>query len=225
MFGFHFLENFDCPYSSRSVTEFWRRWHISLSRWFRDYLYIPLGGNRRVAAAHLLQPGRRVLPLRAVARRELDLRRLGRCSTGCCSSSSARAGARVLARLPAGAAARQYAALVVMVGWVFFRADSLVSTRSRSSGRSAARSSGERPRSSRSCRWPRRRWSLALTVAAPRLHARCWPPRRRWRSARGDRWRAVRGLGQATRDGALLLVLSMIQVGLRHLQSVHLLRF
>ncbi len=46
MFGFHFLENFDYPYISRSVTEFWRRWHISLSTWFRDYVYIPLGGNR-----------------------------------------------------------------------------------------------------------------------------------------------------------------------------------
>ena len=47
MFGFHFLENFDYPYISKSITEFWRRWHISLSTWFRDYLYIPLGGNRR----------------------------------------------------------------------------------------------------------------------------------------------------------------------------------
>jgi alginate O-acetyltransferase complex protein AlgI len=46
MFGFHFLENFNYPYISRSVTEFWRRWHISLSTFFRDYLYIPLGGNR-----------------------------------------------------------------------------------------------------------------------------------------------------------------------------------
>lgn len=47
MLGFTFLENFDLPYMSRSVTEFWRRWHISLSSWFRDYVYIPLGGNRR----------------------------------------------------------------------------------------------------------------------------------------------------------------------------------
>lgn len=47
VFGFHFLENFDYPYISRSITEFWRRWHISLGTWFRDYLYIPLGGNRR----------------------------------------------------------------------------------------------------------------------------------------------------------------------------------
>jgi alginate O-acetyltransferase complex protein AlgI len=46
MFGFQFLENFDFPYISQSIKEFWRRWHISLSSWFRDYLYIPLGGNR-----------------------------------------------------------------------------------------------------------------------------------------------------------------------------------
>ena len=46
MFGFHFLENFDEPYRALSVTDFWRRWHISLSSWFRDYVYIPLGGNR-----------------------------------------------------------------------------------------------------------------------------------------------------------------------------------
>ena len=45
-FGFHLPENFNYPYISRSVTEFWRRWHISLSSWFRDYVYIPLGGNR-----------------------------------------------------------------------------------------------------------------------------------------------------------------------------------
>lgn len=46
MFGFKFLENFNYPYISKSITEFWRRWHISLSTWFRDYVYIPLGGNR-----------------------------------------------------------------------------------------------------------------------------------------------------------------------------------
>lgn len=44
--GFRFLENFDYPYISKSITEFWRRWHISLGSWFRDYVYIPLGGNR-----------------------------------------------------------------------------------------------------------------------------------------------------------------------------------
>lgn len=46
MFGFHFPENFNYPYLSRSITEFWRRWHMTLGGWFRDYVYIPLGGNR-----------------------------------------------------------------------------------------------------------------------------------------------------------------------------------
>jgi len=46
MFGFRFAENFNYPYISRSITDFWRRWHLSLSTWFRDYLYVPLGGNR-----------------------------------------------------------------------------------------------------------------------------------------------------------------------------------
>jgi D-alanyl-lipoteichoic acid acyltransferase DltB (MBOAT superfamily) len=46
IFGFSFVENFNYPYVSKSITEFWRRWHISLSSWFRDYVYIPLGGNR-----------------------------------------------------------------------------------------------------------------------------------------------------------------------------------
>ena len=44
--GFRLMENFNRPYFSKSISEFWRRWHISLSSWFRDYLYIPLGGNR-----------------------------------------------------------------------------------------------------------------------------------------------------------------------------------
>lgn len=47
MFGFKFLENFNYPYMSKSITEFWRRWHISLGSWFKDYLYIPLGGNKK----------------------------------------------------------------------------------------------------------------------------------------------------------------------------------
>ena len=46
MLGFEFLPNFNYPYISKSITEFWRRWHISLSTWFREYVYIPLGGNR-----------------------------------------------------------------------------------------------------------------------------------------------------------------------------------
>ena len=53
MFGFHFLENFNYPYISKSITEFWRRWHISLGTWFRDYVYIPLGGNRVKGRKHV----------------------------------------------------------------------------------------------------------------------------------------------------------------------------
>lgn len=54
LFGFEFLENFNYPYISRTITEFWRRWHISLSTWFRDYIYIPLGGNRVSKGRHII---------------------------------------------------------------------------------------------------------------------------------------------------------------------------
>ncbi len=60
MFGFHFQENFQYPYVSESITEFWRRWHISLSSWFRDYVYFPLGGSR------VASQGRHILNLFAV---------------------------------------------------------------------------------------------------------------------------------------------------------------
>lgn len=53
MFGFHFNENFNYPYMAKSITDFWRRWHISLSTWFRDYVYIPLGGNRVSNKRHI----------------------------------------------------------------------------------------------------------------------------------------------------------------------------
>ncbi len=54
MMGFHFPENFDLPYVSKSVTEFWRRWHMTLGTWFREYVYIPLGGNRKGMARQIL---------------------------------------------------------------------------------------------------------------------------------------------------------------------------
>lgn len=53
IFGFHFQENFRYPYISKSVTEFWRRWHISLGQWFRDYVYIPLGGSKVSVPKHI----------------------------------------------------------------------------------------------------------------------------------------------------------------------------
>ena len=54
MFGFHFAENFNYPYIARSIGEYWRRWHISLATWFRDYVYIPLGGNRKHVYINLI---------------------------------------------------------------------------------------------------------------------------------------------------------------------------
>ena len=59
MFGFNFLENFDYPYCSGSITEFWRRWHISLGSWFRDYVYFPLGGSRVKSKLRLPGPAGR----------------------------------------------------------------------------------------------------------------------------------------------------------------------
>ncbi len=78
MFGFQFEENVNYPYISRSITEFWRRWHISLSTWFRDYLYISLGGNRAGRATTYRNLVIVFFGLWAVARSSLDIFRLGR---------------------------------------------------------------------------------------------------------------------------------------------------
>lgn len=123
MIGFHFPQNFNYPYISQSITEFWRRWHISLSMWFRDYLYIPLGGNR----AGALTTYRNLLVVFLLCGlwhgaawtfvvwglwhgAFLVFERLGI--------------ARMLDRSVA-AVRHVYTMLVVMIGWVFFRADTL----------------------------------------------------------------------------------------------------
>jgi alginate O-acetyltransferase complex protein AlgI len=123
LFGFTFLENFDHPYASRSVTEFWRRWHISLSRWFRDYLYVPLGGNRRGTARTYFNlvtifflcglwhgANWTFLSWGLFHGGFLVIERLG--------------GGRWLRRAPS-ALQRAYTMLVVMFGWVLFRASSV----------------------------------------------------------------------------------------------------
>jgi alginate O-acetyltransferase complex protein AlgI len=100
MLGFVFPKNFDSPYISQSITEFWRRWHISLSTWLRDYLYVPLGGNRKGPRRTYVNLFDRDAARRAVARRAWNFVVWGGLH-GCCSRSSARAGSRPWTALPA----------------------------------------------------------------------------------------------------------------------------
>ena len=95
MLGFRFCENFDSPYKSSSITEFWRRWHMSLSTFLRDYLYIPLGGNRKGPGQNLRESHDCDVVRRAVARSVMEFHHLGR-------HARWDARARTLAR-PAGA--------------------------------------------------------------------------------------------------------------------------
>ena len=124
MLGFHFLENFNLPYASRSIQEFWRRWHISLSSWFRDYLYIPLGGNRRGLVRMMIN----------------QLIVFGLCGLWHGAEWSFLVWGlyhgtflliekippvhQMLAKLPK-AIGNFYTMLIVLVGWVFFRANNI----------------------------------------------------------------------------------------------------
>ena len=123
LLGFTFPRNFDYPYAARSITDFWRRWHISLSSWFRDYVYIPLGGNRngrgqtvRNLLIVFLLTGLwhgaawRFIVWGLYHGGFLMLERFGL--------------GRLLDRAPR-VLRHAYVLVVVMVGWVFFRADSL----------------------------------------------------------------------------------------------------
>ena len=77
MFGFRFPQNFDYPYTSRSITEFWRRWHISLGTWFREYVYIPLGGQPGWPCAPYQKYYDRLVAHGTVARSKLEFRCVG----------------------------------------------------------------------------------------------------------------------------------------------------
>ncbi|HVU01533.1 MAG TPA: MBOAT family protein [Polyangiaceae bacterium] len=123
LFGLVFPENFAHPYASRSVTEFWRRWHISLSTWFRDYLYIPLGGNRRGklrTATNLVV----VFFLCGLWHGASWTFVLWGLFHGAFLVLERSGGSRLLARLPR-LVGHAYTLLVVTFGWVLFRADSL----------------------------------------------------------------------------------------------------
>lgn len=121
MFGFEFLENFTLPYQSASITEFWRRWHISLGMWFRNYVYIPLGGNRK---------GKKRTYLNLFIVFALTGLWHGAAWTfvfwglfhGFFIIIERMGFKNVLEKVPV--LAHIYTMLVVIVGWVFFRADS-----------------------------------------------------------------------------------------------------
>ena len=123
MFGFRFPENFNYPYVAASVQEFWRRWHITLSAWFRDYLYVPLGGNR-AARARVYVNLLTVFFLCGLWHGANWTFVVWGLLHGSFLIAERVGLARLLDRLPPPGR-HVYVLAVVMVGWVFFRADSL----------------------------------------------------------------------------------------------------
>lgn len=123
MFGFRFPENFAHPYIARSVQEFWRRWHLSLSNWFRDYLYIPLGGNR-VSSARVYVNLVTVFFLCGLWHGASWNFVVWGLIHGAFLVIERAGFAGVIARWPR-AIGHVYALAVAMFGWVFFRADTL----------------------------------------------------------------------------------------------------
>ena len=123
MVGFNFPENFNYPYISQSIQEFWRRWHMSLSTWFRDYLYIPLGGNR-ISKARTYVNLVLVFVLCGLWHGASWSFIVWGTYHGCFLAAERAGLDRLLNRM--GRPVRHlYALFVVMVGWVFFRADTL----------------------------------------------------------------------------------------------------
>ncbi|MYM91625.1 MBOAT family protein [Rugamonas sp. FT82W] len=123
MLGFSYPPNFQRPYASLSMTEFWRRWHISLSSWFRDYLYIPLGGNRHGPLRTYLNLGLVFLLCGLWHGAAWTFVIWGLWHGALLVAERLGLGA-ALARLPS-LVAQAYTLLMVMLGWVFFRADSV----------------------------------------------------------------------------------------------------
>jgi alginate O-acetyltransferase complex protein AlgI len=123
VFGFHFPENFNFPYASKSITEFWHRWHMTLSRWFRDYLYIPMGGNQEGRA--------RTLRNLVIVFFLCGLWHGGKWTFVAWGTYHGallmfeRVGfSRALAKVPPGLA-QLYTFLATVVGWVLFRSETL----------------------------------------------------------------------------------------------------
>ena len=131
LMGIELIENFRFPYFVRTPQAFWRNWHISLSTWLRDYLYIPLGGNRGSGVADATQPADHDGARRAVARRRLDVRALGRLPGRAADCLSAGSNTRRSRSAGCSARRRPHASVgwlvmfhLTCLGWLIFRARS-----------------------------------------------------------------------------------------------------
>jgi alginate O-acetyltransferase complex protein AlgI len=200
MLGFRILENFNYPYIARSIREFWRRWHISLSNWFRDYLYVPLGGNRRGRVreyANLVV----VFLLCGLWHGASWPFVLWGAWHGTFLVIERAGFGRVLAR--AGWLAHVYALLAVMLGWVLFRCDTLAHAAGYF-GALAGFNDAD-PLRHPSAEWldP---WTVVTLAVAVVLAAPIAPALARWRDARLARGGAVAGALDAVVVTALLLV-------------------
>ena len=157
LLGYRFPQNFNQPYRALGIGDFWRRWHMTLSSWLRDYLYIPLGGNRHGALDDGAQSDADDGARRPMARRQLDVPDLGRDARRARWSSITPGGAAPLSR--AGARGRLARVVdwaltfhFVCLTWLFFRAPSLDAVGAVSPGRVDRQRRARRP-----CRWSCRR--------------------------------------------------------------------
>lgn len=124
MFGFHYPENFDDPYTAVTQRDFWRRWHISLSSWFRDYLYIPLGGSRAGRARHMLNLMLVFLATGLWHGAGANFLAWGLYHGVLCCMEAA-LGLKASQSAPTRVFQRLLTLTLVLVGWVLFRADTL----------------------------------------------------------------------------------------------------